>query len=42
MEAANKGAQDADGLLKLRVNGEDTFLQLYNAMALLINNEIIV
>ena len=25
-----KGAQDADGVLKIRVNGEDKFIQLYN------------
>jgi hypothetical protein len=24
------GSQDADGVLKIRVNGEDKFLQLYN------------
>ena len=26
-----KGAQDADGVLKIRVNGEDKYIQLYNS-----------
>ena len=25
------GAQDADGVLKIRVNGEDKYIQLYNS-----------
>ena len=25
------GSQDADGVLKIRVNGEDKYLQLYSA-----------
>ena len=26
-----KGSQDADGVIKIRVNGEDKFIQLYNS-----------
>jgi hypothetical protein len=27
------GAQDADGVLKIRVNGEDKYIQLYNVVS---------
>ena len=27
------GAQDADGVLKIRVNGEDKYIQLYNLVS---------
>ena len=27
------GSQDADGVLKIRVNGEDKYIQLYNLVS---------
>ena len=27
------GSQDADGVLKIRVNGEDKYIQLYNVVS---------